>query len=265
MNIAEIDVRSDASRFVRLYPIGDMHFEKFHFDETRFKRYVQEIQADPHGFWVFVGDAIEGRVPGQKLYDPDIIRPRYKNSDYLFQVQEKMTELFAPLRDTPGLVVKGNHDDYQQWSGISQFLASISGAHYLGGEGMVRVNADLGGKARSLIGYARHIIGGGSRPGSKINNAKDVALVADADFYVAGHIHDSFARISSRFTLPRRGEIKLVTRPSAKIIAPSFLHDRLQGHDDYAAKKGLPPTDNGIIIIDIDCENMRFYRRETRY
>jgi len=265
MNIAELDITSTHDRFIRMYPIGDMHLEKFHFDEARFKRYIQEIAADPFGFWVFVGDAIEGRAPGQKLYDPDIIRPEYKNSDYMFQVQNKMAELFEPLRARPGLVSKGNHDEYQQWSGISQYLASISGAHYLGGEGMVRVNVDLRGKTRSILGYVRHIIGGGKRPGSKVNNAEDLSLVADADFYVAGHIHDSFARISSRFTLPRRGDLKLVQRPSAKIIAPSFLADRLQGFDDYAAKKGLPPTDNGIIVVDIDCENMRFFRREMRY
>lgn len=265
MNIAEIDVISNRQRIVNFYPIGDLHLEKFHFDERRFRRYVEDIARDEHGFWVFVGDAIEGRVPGQKLYDPDVIRPEYKNSDYMFRVQQKMAELFKPLRDRPGLVVKGNHDEYQQWAGISQYLASVSGAHYLGGEGIFRVNSDLGGKTRSLIGYARHIIGGGKRPGSKVNNAEDLSLVADADFYVAGHIHDSFARISSRFTLPRRGDIRLVQKPSAKVIAPSFLHDRLENVDDYAAKKGLPPTDNGIIVIQIDCENMRFFRKEMRY
>jgi len=265
LNIAEFDIKSNPSRFITLYPIGDIHLEKFHFDEDRFNRYILEIAEDPYGFWVFVGDAIEGRVPGQRFYDPDVIRPQYKNSDYMFQVQEKMKEMFAPLRDRPGVVVKGNHDDYQQWSGISQFLASVSGGHYLGGEGMFRINADLTGKTRSLVGYVRHIIGGGRRAGNKVNKAEDMALVADADFYIAGHIHDSFARVSSRFTIPRRGELKLAAKPSVKIIAPSFLHDRLQGFDDYAGKKGLPPTDSGIIAIDIDCENMRFYRREKRY
>lgn len=264
MNIAELDVNADSKRFFTIYPVGDMHAEKFHFDEKRFRNYTNLIAEDPNAIWVFVGDAIEGRTPGSRYYDPDVVRPEFKNSDYYFQIQSFLGDLFEPLRGRPGVVLQGNHDEYQEWSGFSKWLAVTAGAKYLGGEGLFRLNVSMPNKTRSLVGYARHIIGGGKRPGSKVNNAEDLALVADADFYVAGHIHDGFARVSGRYTLPRRGDLKLVHKPSAKIIAPSFLHDRLENVNDYAAKKGLAPTDQGIIAIDVDCENNRFYRRELR-
>lgn len=266
MNIAEFDVNASPNRFVTAYPIGDLHIEKVLFDEARFRRYVRDIVADPHSFWVFVGDAIEGRTPSQKHYDPDVIQDRYKRSDYIFAVQQKLTELFEPLRARPGVVVKGNHDAYQQWVGISQFLASTSGAHYLDAEGMFRANVSMNGKGgRTLLGYARHIIGGGRKPGSKLNAVDEMMLVADADMYFAGHIHDSINRISTTYTLPRRGDLRLLPVPKPKLVAPSFLHPRMEGIVDYSGAKGYPGVDMGLVVLDIDCENFRFTRREMRY
>lgn len=265
MRIAEFDLRANPTRYITIYPIGDLHIEKVLFDERRFLRYRDEILADPHGAWVFVGDAIEGRTPDMQKYDPDVIQERYKNSDYLFQAQQKLEELFKPLRERPGVVVKGNHDEYQKWSGISNYLASISGAAYLDSEGLFRINVDLGGKSRSLIGYARHVIGGGTTPGGKLTAASKMGPLADADMYFAGHIHTYASHVPTSYTLPRRGTLALQRRDTLYFVATSFLHSRMEGVVDYVGRKGYSPVDNGLVVVDVDCENMRFYRREMRY
>lgn len=265
MRLADLELTSSSNRFITIYPIGDLHCEKVLFNEARFTRYVNDIANDPHGMWVFVGDAIEGRTPDMQKYDPDVVGPTFKNSDYLFQVQEKLKRLFEPLRDTPGVVVKGNHDEYQKWSGISNYVAAVSGGHYLDGEGMFRLRVDLGGKTRVLLGYARHIIGGGRRPGSKMNQADDMGSIADADMYFAGHIHDHVNRVPTYYTIPRSGELRLVKVQKPRIVATSFLESRKEGVVDYSGRKGYPAVDEGLVVLDVDCENNRYTRREMRY
>jgi len=265
MRIGELDLKADSQRYIRVYPIGDLHLEKHQFDEERFKRYVSDIAADPHGVWAFVGDAVEGRTPDMTKYDPDSIKNEYKGSDYLFKIQEKLAELFKPLRGRPGMVVKGNHDEYLKWAGISNYLASISGGVYLDGEGMVRINCDLAGKSRTLVVYARHIIGGGQTQGGKLNAASKMAQLVDADIYLAGHIHSYAGAITPSFTLPRRGKLSLVSRDVATHVATAFLKSKMEGHVDYSGKKGYQPVDQGLMFLHVNLETMKIYREEKRY
>ena len=265
MKIAEADLTADPNRFIRIYPIGDMHIEKVHFNEKRYKRYIQDIIDDPHGMWVFAGDAVEGRTPDMSKYDPDVTQPQYKNSDYMFVVQEKLRELFEPLRARPGAVVKGNHDAFLKWAGISNFVSAISGGSYLDGEGIVRLNVDLSGKSRTLIVYARHVVSGGRTPGAKLNSAYAMGSLVDADVYVAGHIHNHASTITPQFSLPRRGALSLVSRDVASIIATSFLTPKIEGYVDYTGVKGYPPPDQGLVYLNVDLENMRMYRSEMMY
>lgn len=265
MRICEFEMTADPQRFIRVYPIGDLHIEKKQFDEKRLRRYIADIAADPHGLYVFVGDAIEGRTPDMAKYDPDTTRDEYKNSDYLFVIQEKLRSLFELLRARPGVVLKGNHDEYQKWSGISNYLASVSGGHYLDGEGMFRANVDLGGKSRSLIGYARHVIGGGQTAGAALTNAARMGTIADADVYVAGHIHSYASRVWPRYTIPRRGTLKLSAPSQAAIIATAFLVPRMEGVVDYAGRKGLAPVDSALGYLSVNLETMSIYREEKRY
>lgn len=265
MKVGEFDLKADDQRFIRIYPIGDMHLEKHQFDEKRFKRYVEDIASDPHGMWCFVGDAIEGRTPDMAKYDPDATKNEYKGSDYLFRIQEKLSELFKPLRNRPGMVVKGNHDEYLKWAGVSNYLASVSGGLYLDGEGMVRVNCDLGGKSRSLVVYARHVIGGGQTQGGKLNSASKMAGLVDADVYLAGHIHSYAGAITPSYTLPRRGKLALVSRDVAVHVATSFLVPKMEGHVDYTGKKGYTPPDRGLVFLKVNLETMNIYRGEMMY
>lgn len=248
-----------------MYPIGDTHVEKVHFDEARFRRYISDIANDPHGIWAFVGDAVEGRTPDMAKYDPDVIRPEFKNSDYFFLIQETLADLFKPLRNRPGMVVKGNHDEYIKWGGISNFLASISGGIYLDGEGIVRVNCDLEGKSRSLLVYARHIIGGGQTPGGKLNAANRMSSLVEADIYLAGHIHNHAAQIAPQYSVPRRGKLSLIARDAAVHVATSFLRPKMEGYVDYTGKKGYSPPDQGLVYLKVDLENMRMFRGEMTY
>lgn len=265
MRVCEFDVQADERRQIRVYPIGDMHIEKVQFDERRFKRWVQTIVSDPHSCWVFVGDAVEGRTPDDPRYDADNTRPEYKNSDYLWVVQQKLASLFAPLKARPGVVVKGNHDAYQKWAGLSQFVAATSGGAYLDAEGMFRINIKMNGKKnRSKIGYARHVISGGRMPGAALNALSKNREVADADMYFTGHIHQSAMTIPNRYTLSRRGKLALVEKPHVLCVATSFLHGRMEDVVDYAGVKGLPVGDTSLQYVIVDSEEDRYYRAEAQ-
>lgn len=265
MNFAEVDLESTKQRTVRIYPIGDMHMEKWHFDRDRAIRYIQDIVDDPNGAWVFLGDAVEGRTPDMKFFDIDMIRPEFLTEDYRHVLTQEFREIFGPLQARPGFVVKGNHDEYMRYGGISREIAEISGGHYLDGEGIFRLNVDMGGKTGYVTGYARHISGGGRTPGARLNSAYQMQQIVQADIYLAGHIHSHVSYVTPRWTIPRRRGAEPRQEHSAFGVATALMHNRLIGKVDYAGKKGLPPTDNGLVYYEFDIEERRVRRREKDY
>lgn len=265
MEFAEVDVKSSSNRRVRIYPIGDMHLEKIHFDEDRAKRYFGDIVKDPHGVWVFLGDAIEGRTPSMDKYDIDVIRPEFRTQEYGHVIRKEISRIFSPLKARPGFVVKGNHDEYLKYEGIARTVAEASGGQYLDGEGMFRLNVDMGGKAGYVLGYARHITGGGRTPGAKINSAYDMQRIVDADIYLAGHVHSQSSYVVPRWKIPRRRGALPHQEHEAFAVATALMHNRVLGVVDYAGKKGYAPTDNGLVFYEFDIERRRIRRLEKDY
>lgn len=265
MEFAEVDVKSSSNRRVRIYPIGDMHLEKIHFDEDRAKRYFGDIAKDPHGVWVFLGDAIEGRTPSMDKYDIDVIRPEFRTQEYGHVIRKEISRIFSPLKARPGFVVKGNHDEYLKYEGIARTVAEASGGQYLDGEGMFRLNVDMGGKAGYVLGYARHITGGGRTPGAKINSAYDMQRIVDADIYLAGHVHSQSSYVVPRWKIPRRRGALPHQEHEAFAVATALMHNRVLGVVDYAGKKGYASTDNGLVFYEFDIERRRIRRLEKDY
>lgn len=265
MNFAEVEVEASHNRRVRIYPIGDMHIEKVHFDEERTKRYFKDIVDDPHGVWVFLGDAVEGRTPSMEKYDIDVIKPKFRSTSYQHELRKEIQEIFEPLQARPGFVVKGNHDEYLKYAGISLDVADASGGLYLDGEGLFRLNVDMGGKMGYVLGYARHITGGGRTPGAKINSAYQMQNIADVDIYLAGHIHSQASYVVPRWQVPRRRGAMPYEEHQAFAVASALMKNRVIGVVDYAGKKGYPPTDLGLVYYEFDIERKRIRRLEKDY
>jgi hypothetical protein len=272
MFLAEQRLETNASGLFRLYCIGDLHADRKSFQESRFKRWRKAIIDDPFGVALFLGDAFEGRTPGQKHFNIGTLRPPFvlnmeRYVDYCLDVAES---LLRPITDAgrPLFTIRGNHDSYQQWSGFSGALARRCGATYLDGAGMIRLTtgdrSPRGGAYTTVI-YATHGWGGGRTPGPKVNNLMALQGVCDADVYCAAHVHDQMARVVPRVCLPSKGELRLETRDRAFLRAGAFLEQAMANEGGYDQDHAYPPGDNGLVALEVTPHYRKMRRIEAPF
>jgi hypothetical protein len=245
----------------RLYPIGDMHLDLKSCDEARLRRYLSLIAEDPCGMWVALGDYIDGTTPDHRYYSPEALvqGDLEQQNRYVAWMLERCEQVLSPLKGRPGVMLEGNHDRRGglRWSGFTWELARRLGAQYGGPECLIRVRsvdtrrrADRGGRVWTV--YARHGSGGGMYPGGKVNRMQNTSLaIARADIYLQAHVHDSHPRVLNLFEVTARGTPRLVTRPVALVIAPSFSAGRVQGVSSYVSEHGYPVGDQGLVYLEI--------------
>jgi hypothetical protein len=265
VNILNIDLKAEEIspnheyRF-RIYPIGDPHLDDAGCDWGRLKKYIALIADDPAALWIQVGDSINGTTPSHRFFEAASIKPDIllRMDDYLYVAKAATTAVFAPLKDTVGIWMTGNHGGRQGgtlWSGFDRQVADELGVAYGGYEHLTRlniINSPDRGKAVRVI-YGHHGAGGGMLPGGKVWRWErdSLAIAPHADFYIRGHVHDSFYRVLGGWDVNRRGEPRLVEREKVFITTPSFKRSRTQNVVDYANRKGYRPTDERIKYVEV--------------
>ena len=280
MNVLEATVTPDPTDDGRwnFYPIGDPHLDAAATDRKRLEQYIAHIARDPHAFWICVGDLLDGTTPDHRWFEIQAVdRDVLLNMDkYVSYCLLELEGVFAPLKNKPGVILQGNHDIRQggtMWSGLAWELARRIGAQYGGDECMVRVrvpNRPNRNTAYMWTIHAHHGVGGGLLPGGKLNrHVRDMSQLCDADIYVRGHVHDSMTRIQPIYTVNKRGKARLATRYRAFVTAPAFWPTRKEGLNNYASRKGYPPTDDGLIYLECHSPSKdhdgRIFRKECPF
>lgn len=279
MYLVDIEKITTGGGAVSIYAIGDTHLDLKTSDHGRFKQYVAHIVKDPCAVAVFVGDLLDGRVPGRKHFDADAVRLDFLGNlkSYVNHGLEIATDLFRPLikAGVPLVCVSGNHDDYLEEIGLTaEFVRRLGGsARYLGGEGFVRVRTGTKRKSGSGVDgawystaiYATHGHGGGRTPGPKVNAIQRTFEWVDADVVIAGHVHDGMIRIIPSYGIRERGTLELVKRPRVMYRAPGFVRRSIQNVVTYTGKKGFPATDEGLQWVRLDPKDRRAVRYECDF
>lgn len=277
MRAVEITRETNNNGAFSLYAIGDLHSDRKEFNEARFKAYRAHIIKDPRAVAIFVGDAMEGRTPGMKHFDAGAVRSEFLNNlDSYVKMSLAFNErLLKPIVDAgvPLVVVEGNHDRYQEYTGYAAMLADRVGAHFLADEGFVRIRTGLpasktkrerGGFYTTVV-YATHGHGGGRRPGGKVNEMQSTMEWVDADVIVKGHVHDGAIRVIHRYGVKRSGGIDIVKTPVALYRAPSFVERAMLGVSNYAGRLGYPATDDGLQYLTLDPHYRTVQRHELPF
>ncbi len=253
-----------------LYAVGDLHADRREFDEGRCKAYMRHIAADPLSVAIFVGDALDGRIPGRKYFDADCVRVDFLQhlKSYVNHGLDVLEDLFKPLvkAKVPLVMVSGNHDEYLEEIGLTAELVKRLGGNtkYLGGEGFVRIRTGPKNTTnqRTTVVYATHGSGGGKKPGSKVNAMQSYFEWVDADVVMAGHVHDGDIRIIPSYGLQRSDTLALQRRPRVMFRAPSFCLRAIEGVVGYAGKKGYPSSDDGLLYVRINPQHHNATRVE---
>jgi hypothetical protein len=269
MFLADCRVETNSAGEFALYCIGDLHADRKSFQEERFKQWRRAIIEDPHAVAIFLGDAFEGRTPGQKHFNTGTLRKPFllnmeRYVDFCLDVGES---LLKPITDAgrPLFTIRGNHDSYQQWSGFSGALARRCGATYLDGAGMIRLKTGRGGAQYTTTVYATHGWGGGRTPGPKLNNLMALRGVCDADVYCAAHVHDQMSRVVSMVSVPTKGALQLITRPVAFLRAGAFLEQAMAGEGGYDQDHAYPPGDSGLVVLHVNPKYRTMRRVEAPF
>ncbi len=263
MYLVDVERKSGVDGTFNLYAIGDMHADRKEFDDVKCRAYIDHIANDPKGIAIFVGDALDGRIPGRKHFDPDTVRIDFLENlkSYVNHGLDVLRDYFKPLvkARVPLVIVSGNHDEYLEEVGLSAKLAQELGrtAHYLGGEGFVRIRTGPSVNMRTTVVYATHGTGGGKTPGPKVNNMQRYYEWVDADVVMAGHVHDGDIRIIPCYGVQRSDALELQTRPRVMYRAPSFVRRSIPGVVGYQGKKGFPSSDEGLMYVRF---NPHFHR-----
>ena len=277
MHLVDIERRTTGTGHVNIYAIGDTHADRREFDRERFDRYIAHICADPLAVAVFVGDALDGRIPGRKHFDPDAIRSDFLENlkSYVNHGLDVTAGMFRPLikAKVPLVLVSGNHDEYLEEIGFTAALCQRlgAGAHFLGGEGFIRLRSGkpnpksgTGGMYVTRI-YATHGSGGGKTPGPKVNAMQRTYEWIEAEVVMAGHVHDGDIRIIQSYTVPKVDTLQLVTHPRVMYRAPSFVRRAIPGVVGYQGRKGYPASDDGLQYVKLIPYDRKAFRVECEF
>ena len=268
MYLVDVEKNTAASGQFRLYAIGDMHCDRKAFDNERFSAYIKHISRDPSAVVVFVGDLLEGRIPGRKYFDADIVRGDFlvNLKTYVNHGLDVLEDYFKPLikAKIPTVFISGNHDEYLEEIGLTAELVKRLGgsARFLGGEGFVRIRSGRREFRYTTVVYGTHGTGGGKKPGTKVTAMQNYFEWVNADVVIAGHVHDGDLRIIPSYSVQPSGTLQLRTSPRVAYRAPSFVKRAIEGVVGYEGRKGYPTGDEGLLYVQLTPQTGKAIRFE---
>jgi hypothetical protein len=192
------------------------------------------------------------RFTGTALDDESL-----KNIDNLigFNIDRIVDEL-RPLKDKILGLATGNHEEEikkRHSIDVTKTICDRLDVPYLGYSFFYRltVKKKRGGLKRNCIIYGHHGFGGGRKPGASVNKLIDAITSYDADIILSGHDHYKIGTRHTRMGITPSGKPKLVRKPVVVARTGTFLKTCMEGDITYSERMGYPPTDLGVVRIDI--------------
>jgi len=186
-----------------LYPLGDFHVGSPQSNIKFIKEVIHEIDENPQGYWVGMGDLMENAIVGSKSDIYKQLIPPKEQLDYI-------VDLLNPIRHKGLFLIAGNHEQRTvRATGIlpEEYLSIQLQLPFMGFSCLAVFQLLQSKTPRSFTCYMHHNWGGGYTPGGKVNRSvklRDIVPTADATF--SAHFHTT-SRTPSTWYAPGRNQV----------------------------------------------------------
>ena len=275
---------------LRLYAVADVHLGNRATDEVRLDRTLDEIDKDPNGYWLLLGDQCDFIAAHDPRFDLSSL-PRwlydaaYDNPKVgLGALQRDELARRINKRKTLGRkllgVIEGNHEAMiRKYSEIDSYTGLIEQIRpdgetplALGASGFVVLRfrriagegEDRGANGYTLRLYAHHGWGGGDLSGGVALKLEREMERYDADCYLMGH-HHKIQTIAQARPITLNQQLELVQPPDRiGAICGTYLRSRIAAADTYAEVKGYRPSPSSSDVVIRVRPNTGTYSVEAR-
>jgi len=259
---------------ITLWNLADLHVGAVACAEGILREDIKEIANDPFALWVGGGDYAEWINVKCPHFDTTTVAPWLHHcigGDITPAVQERIIELFWPIRDKCLGLAIGNHERnfmvHGKREGMFDEIAIELGVQNLGYSGIMglklcrvagnKVNGLLVGKCDKRVLSARkytlcvfHGSGAAQTPGGKINTLDKLMRITDADITFCGHLHDQLGRRQNTITTNRTCS-KLESISRIGLMSGSYLKTYSEECTTYGEVRGYLPTCLGAAKVII--------------
>jgi hypothetical protein len=219
-----------------VYPLGDVHLGAASHNSARWQEWVAYLQERQNTSLLGTGDFLNCAVIGSKS---DV----YDETTTVGEAKQDLEDDLKPLAQAGrvDVLMPGNHEDRIRRLIGMDLIADIArhiDVPYCSASCLLVYKVG----SQTYEFYVRH----GTGNGQSLVQLSKGAMVASADVYVTGHVHNIAARADEYFV--REGD-KVVRKRRYYVSSGSFL-----GYERYAAERGYVPTRLGAPRIFLDGE-----------
>ena len=278
--MAELIRHKHVPKTCRIYCTGDHHVGARAWHKQAHEDFVQTVKDDPLGYWIDLGDGIEGKPTRSKHFDPRSLRPG------LMTIEEQVDEwcrIHKPIADKCLSKGKGNHDlymepdwnvtryicdrlslpqgDYQTWIDIGHFRIFA----YHGRRNIPRGAKDprqrfgnqtawLQRTLEELAGNCLVMLHGHIHTLHVARPIEKLALLARGDGVRARHFFQPTQTVKTKNPVTKKVDSREYIPPDSRwyAVTGTFRRTGGFGFTDYSELGGYSPTIPGFQIIHVD-------------
>ena len=250
-NVIEINVpRLDYGEFSALLT-SDWHWDNPHCDREKLAADLDEAVA--RGAPIFsIGDtfcAMQGKF--DKRANKNSIRPEHQRGDYLDSLVSTCTDWLMPYRHNLALIGQGNHEtaiygrhETDLIERLTSRIRDRGGITQAGGYGgWVIFRFGVGSKIQPFRLYYHHGFGGGGPVTKGSIDWSRYLMHAEADAYVAGHVHYLNSDTMTRAELTMTNQVR--KRNILFIRCSTYKDEYEDGFGGFHVEKGRGPRPIG--------------------
>ena len=250
---------------IYLIPFGDVHRFAPLCDVEKWHEFLAWAKIKPNSYFLGMGDYDDLASTSERkaLMQACLHESTQMTIDELFISRtNKLCEELSFMKGKLIGMIEGNHYGMLQ-SGISttQMMCEKLKTKYLGVSSFIRLSFIHNKNRRASIDVWAHHGRGASRLfGGSLNSVEQMSSISNAQVLLMGHDHKKSVALKTSLYLTNGGkEVKLKQRKILLGRTGSFLRGYVDNAPSYIAELALPPTDLGVLKIELtpkrSCKN----------